>query len=253
MAVKNQLKKTDPRTKMYQNQQTAVYEVGGVKVELTPEIVKSYMVSGNPENVTIQEVVMFMQMCKSSGLNPWAKEAYCIKYGSQPATMVVGIDAYRKRAESNPAFDGYEAGIITFDPNDGEITRRVGSFKPASEEIIGGYATVWRKDRRAPYKVEVSFDEYAGRKKDGSLNSQWSGKPGTMIRKVALAQALKEAFPSSFGGMFIAEEQGYTEGQNGSFVTSDDEIIVNEVKEETVEEPQHVYAEPVQEDTGAFF
>ena len=32
-----------------------------------------------------------------------------------------------------------------------------------------------------------------------------------MIRKVAMAQALREAFPSAFGGMYTAEEQGTTE------------------------------------------
>ena len=32
-----------------------------------------------------------------------------------------------------------------------------------------------------------------------------------MIRKVALAQALREAFPKSLGGMYTAEEQGQVE------------------------------------------
>lgn len=56
--------------------------------------------------------------------------------------------------------------------------------------------------------MEVPFDEYAGRKKDGSLNRQWSAKPATMIRKVALVQALREAFPQTFGGMYDADEVG---------------------------------------------
>ena len=46
-----------------------------------------------------------------------------------------------------------------------------------------------------------------------------------MIRKVALVQALREAFPSTFGGMYIAEESGYAEPENGQqyFVTREDE------------------------------
>ena len=32
-----------------------------------------------------------------------------------------------------------------------------------------------------------------------------------MIRKVALVQALRETFPSAFGGMYSAEEQGVDE------------------------------------------
>lgn len=42
---------------------------------------------------------MFINLCKYAGLNPWLKEAYCIKYGNEPATMVVGKEAFMKRAE----------------------------------------------------------------------------------------------------------------------------------------------------------
>ena len=38
------------------------------------------------------------------------------------------------------------------------------------------------------------------------MNGQWSKKPGTMIRKVALCQALREAFPQTLGGMYDLAE-----------------------------------------------
>lgn len=186
------------------------YEIGGMKIRLTPEIVKNYLVSGNKEAVSMQELAMFMNLCKYSQLNPWVKEAYCIKYGSEPATMVVGKEAFQKRAEANPNYDGSEAGIVVLDKSE-EVVYRKGTMKLPGDELIGGYAEVWRKDRTHSTRIEVSFDEYAGRKKDGSLNGQWSKKPATMIRKVALVQALRETFPSAFGGMYVAEEQGVEE------------------------------------------
>ena len=204
MPVKNSLQKK--KTKIIENAQTAVYEVGGQKIELSPEVVREYMVSGDKERVTIQEIIMFMNLCKYSGLNPWAKEAYCIKYGTEPATMVIGKEAYLKRAEANENFDGFESGVIAYDKQNQEVAYREGCFILPGEEIIGGWAKVFRKDRSHPYIAEVSFGEYAGRKKNGELNGQWSKKPGTMIRKVALVQALREAFPSSFGGAFTEEE-----------------------------------------------
>lgn len=207
MAVKNSLAKK--KTQIIENVQTAVYEVGGQKVELSPEVVREYMVSGDKEKVTIKEIIMFMNLCKFSGLNPWAKEAYCIKYGSEPATMVVGKEAYLKRAEANESFDGFESGVIVYNPAEQAIEHRAGSVKLPEEEIIGGWAKVYRSDRTHPYVAEVGFDEYAARKKDGSLNSMWSKKPGTMVRKTALVQALREAFPSSFGGAFTEEEGVY--------------------------------------------
>lgn len=239
MAVQNSLAKKEAT-----NEQAVEYMAGGMKVKLTPSIVKNYLVSGDKDRVSIQEVAMFMNLCKFSGLNPWLKEAYCIKYGNEPATMVVGKEAFEKRAEENPAYDGDESGIVVLDKN-GVITYRKGTLKLPDEDIIGGYAEVWRKDRTYSTRIEVSFDEYAGRKKDGTLNSQWAKKPATMIRKVALVQALREAFPTSFGGMYIAEEQGIDEP---NFSVSDviemqETQVIAEQQEEPVQDaPQDAQA-----------
>lgn len=186
------------------------YDVNGMKVSLSPEIVRNYLVSGNKEAVSINELVMFINLCKFNGLNPWLKEAYCIKYGSEPATMVIGKEAFQKRAESSLEYDGSISGIIVL-TEDGSEKYRQGTFHLPNETIVGGYAEVYRKDRSHSTRIEVSFDEYAGRKKDGTLNGQWARKPATMIRKVALVQALREAFPHNVSGMYTAEEVGQAE------------------------------------------
>lgn len=191
-------------------EKSVTYDANGLSVTLSPKIIKNYLVSGNKDAVSNDELVMFLNLCKFNQLNPWLKEAYCIKYGSEPATMVVAKEAFQKRAEEHPAYDGCEAGIIVYN-GAGELNYRKGAFKLPDEKVIGGYAEVWRKDKSHSYRIEVSFDEYAGRKKDGTLNNQWASKPATMIRKVALVQALREAFPKSLGGMYTAEEQGQVE------------------------------------------
>lgn len=239
MALQNNLAARNAAAKT--NEQVVEYMAGGMKVKLTPSIVRNYLVSGDKDRVSIQEVAMFMNLCKFSGLNPWLKEAYCIKYGNEPATMVVGKEAFEKRAEENPAYDGDESGIVVIDEN-GVISYRKGTLKLPGEEIIGGYAEVWRTDRKHSTRIEVSFEEYAGRKKDGTLNSQWAKKPATMIRKVALVQALREAFPTAFGGMYIAEEQGIDEP---NFSVSDviemqetQAIAEKQAPEEPTQEPE---------------
>lgn len=191
--------------------QSTTFKVNGMDVTLTPAIVRNYLVSGDKERVTMQELAMFINLCKFNGLNPWLKEAYCIKYGNDPATMVTGKEAFLKRAENNPAYDGVVSGIIVFSEETGEIEHRTGTFYLPDEKIVGGWAEVFRKDRAHSTRIEVGFEEYAGRKKDGTLNSQWSKKPATMIRKVAQVQALREAFPGNFEGMYAAEEQGVEE------------------------------------------
>ena len=150
MAVQNSLNKKQSAT----NEQVVEYMAGGMKVKLTPSIVKNYLVSGDKDRVSIQELAMFMNLCKFSGLNPWLKEAYCIKYGNEPATMVVGKEAFEKRAEENPNYDGDESGIVVIDDN-GAISYRKGTLKLPGEEIIGGYAEVWRKDRTYSTRIEV--------------------------------------------------------------------------------------------------
>ena len=57
-----------------------------------------------------------------------------------------------------------------------------------------------------PIRVEVDYEEYVGKKKSGEINSMWTNKPKTMLKKVALVQALREAFPEDLGGMYSKEE-----------------------------------------------
>lgn len=231
MSIGNRLPQTQ---QMRQKQEQSItYEVNGNQVTLTPQNVRDYLVSGDKERVTIQELVMFINLCKFSGLNPWLKEAHCIKYGNAPATMVVGKDAFLKRAENHPAFDGCESGIIVINPEVGVVEYRKGCFRLPCEDIVGGWAEVWRKDRTHSTRIEVAFDEYVGRKKDGSVNAQWSEKPGTMIRKVAQVQALRESFPNNFGGMYSAEEQGVDE----SSITFAPDVI-DQAMEAPAEVPQ---------------
>lgn len=194
-----------------QNKVTTIKTDTG-EIKLSSNVVKNYLVAGGGQ-VTDQEVKLFIALCSAQKLNPFIKEAYLIKYGSSPATMVVSKDVYQKRADKHPDYEGKKAGIIVLDVN-GSIDYRVGTFyMPASENLVGGWCEVYRKNRQ-PERVEVSLDEYIGKKKDGTVNSQWSGKPATMIRKVAVAQALREAFTTEFQGMYIPDEMGISEDES---------------------------------------
>ena len=207
MGVTNTLQKKQDK----KSSQLVKFEVNGSTVELSPQIVRDYLVSGDKERVTMQELVMFINMCKFNGLNPWLREAYCVKYGNEPATIVTGKEAFEKRAENHQAHDGHKAGVIVMKPDSEEPIYRAGALVLPDETLVGGWAEVWRKDQKETTRIEVGFDEYAGRKRDGSLNRQWAAKPATMIRKVALVQALREAFPKTFGGMYTADEQDIAE------------------------------------------
>lgn len=185
------------------------YELNGEKIELDSATVRNYLVNGQG-NVTDQEVKMFIELCKAQKLNPFVKDAYLIKYGSQPAQTITSKDVFLKRAEENEDYDGMKCGIIV--DNGEDIVYRNGAFyNKKKEELVGGWAEVYRKSQQQPCRVEVAFDEYAQRTKNGDLNSMWSSKGGTMIRKVAQCQALRESFPNALQQLYGSEEMGVQE------------------------------------------
>ena len=200
MQVKNSLAKKS-------NESVTTFTVGNDTVTLSPSIVRNYLTNGNGA-VTDQEVNYFVHLCRGQGLNPFLKEIYLIKFGTQPATFVVSKEAFLKRAEANLQYNGSESGIIVLNKDGELIERKGGFFLKDSEQVVGGWAKVYRKDRKYPSDVQVTFEEYAGRTKEGNLNSNWANRPATMIKKVALVQALREAFPNDLNNLYTEEEQG---------------------------------------------
>ena len=188
------------------DKQTMIFKVGNDQVKLNPGIVRKYLVNGQGA-VTDQEIVYFMHLCKSRQLNPFIKEAYLIKYGQEPATMVVARDALEKRAIKNVQYNGKKVGIYVMNKETNELIKRDGTiYIKETEKLIGAWCTVYRKDWENPVSVEVNLDEYIGRKKDGTVNANWTNKPVTMVTKVAKAQALREAFIEELEGMYEQEE-----------------------------------------------
>lgn len=185
------------------NEVVVKFNVGDDEVKLSPTIVRDYLTGGVA--VSMPEFKMFTELCKARKLNPFLKEAYIIKFGNQPATIVVGKDAILKRAINHKDFNGREQGIIVLNKN-GEVENRRGTFKLKDEELVGGWAKVYRKGWEYPTEITVSFEETAQKKKDGNLNNQWATKGATMIEKVALVRALRETFTEDLGGMIDRDE-----------------------------------------------
>lgn len=179
------------------------YEVSGETIDLQPETVKNYLVRGNG-NVSDQEIMMFMNLCQYQKLNPLINEAYLIKFGQQPAQIIVSKEAFMKRAESHEEFEGFEAGVV-YEFND-EIHQVNGAIMPKKAELLGGWCKVYRNDRQKPIEVQVSLSEFS------KGQATWKEMPLNMIRKVAIVNALREAFPNSLGAMYSEEEASKQDG-----------------------------------------
>lgn len=185
-----------------------VYESGGQEVKLNPSIVHQFITKGNAQ-ISLQEAVNFMQLCKYSGLNPFLNEAYLIKYANdKPADMVVAKEALMKRANRQENFKGFKAGVIV-ENTDNEVIYKNGQFVATKEKLVGGWAKVFRSDLEFPFEVEVGLDEY------NTYKSTWKKMPANMIRKVALANALREAFPEVLSSMKTDDEPNDSDHASG--------------------------------------
>ena len=176
----------------------------GSEVKLTPGIVQRYIVTGG-QCVDDREVYAFMAKCQARGLNPLAGDAYMTAFankatGRVEASVIVSKDYFVRTATQQPGFDGLRAGVVVVDRT-GALQYREGCIVGRdTEKLVGGWAEVYDKRRGHPSRAEVSLEEY------DQHRSLWRTKPATMIRKVALVQALREAYPGAYGGIYDSDE-----------------------------------------------
>lgn len=177
----------------------------GSEVKLSPAIVQQYIVTGG-QQVDPRELFAFMAKCQARGLNPLAGDAYMTTYlnkhtGQVEASVIVSKDYFVRTATQQPGFDGIRAGVVVASRQTGQLTYREGCIVGEnSETLVGGWAEVYDKGRAHPSRAEVGLAEY------DQHRSLWKSKPATMIRKVALVQALREAYPGAYGGIYDGSE-----------------------------------------------
>jgi phage recombination protein Bet len=181
----------------------------GQEIKLTASDIVEYI--STDSSVTEKEVVQFLNMCKYLRLNPFLKEIYLIKYKDSPATFVISYQTLLKRAEENKNFNGYETEIKGEIPN------------------MSATATVYRKDRSYPVKITVNYGEAVKTTMDRQTKelrptTMWKNMPEWMLRKVALARALKEAFPSAVGNAQVSVSEIVD-------IDSGDKRVQKEIKE----------------------
>jgi phage recombination protein Bet len=131
------------------------------------------------KDCTMDEFKVFLALANRYGLDPSLHQIWAIKYpGGGPATIIVSRDGLLEVAHRDGNFDGMESG------SRGSVETR---------DLIG-VCKVHRKDMTHPFTVEVHYDEYVQKRRDGSITKFWKEKPRTMIQKVAEAHALRRAF-----------------------------------------------------------
>lgn len=179
----------------------------GQEIKLSIDTVRKFLVSGKPEFVTDQEIVLYIGMCKARGLNPFKKDCYLVKYTqNDAASTIVSIDYYRARARAQPDCRGWQCGVVV-KSKDGKTEQREGSFTNDDETLVGG----WFRGKPAgwdePLNWSIALKPYVKTTREGAPTRFWSpDNQPAQIAKVAESQGLRRLWPDEFQGLYTADE-----------------------------------------------
>jgi phage recombination protein Bet len=152
------------------------------------------------------DAIKFMMMCKARRLNPFEGDAFLIGYDTKDGpkfSLITAHQAFLKRAETNPEYDGMMSGVIV--KRGDEIVDVEGDFHFDNDVILGGWAKVFFKNRSQPMHKRLRLSRF------NTNRSQWAKDPAGMICKCAEADALRSSFPTMLGGMYLREEVEITQ------------------------------------------
>ena len=148
------------------------------------------------KNTTATELAYFLSVCNTVGLNPFNKEVWCYKDYKGNLIIFTGRDGYLRKAQEHNDYAGHRSSEIcandkfSIDIANARIDHQITSVTDRGE-ILGAYCIVFRKEGE-PFIEFVDIKDY----KPNKVNpySPWSHKEAAMIKKVAEAHALKQAF-----------------------------------------------------------
>ena len=193
--------------------QTVTYRpfMGGEDISLSPRTILRYFARPTKQGhmPTHEQAAKFVRLCQARGLNPWEGDAFIVGYDTQDGpefNLITAHQAFLKRAEVHPEYDGMESGVTVKRP-DGTLADQEGDLVDEGQVLVGGWARVHFKQRKVPTYRRSKLTTYS------TGRSRWNKDPAGMIVKVAEADALRSSFPTKMGGMFIREEFDATESE----------------------------------------
>ena len=154
---------------------------------------------------TDDDCIKFQMMCQARRLNPFEGDVFMLGYDTKDGakfSMITAHQAFLKRAELNPEYDGMESGVIVFRNED--LTELEGDFLLDNDVLVGAWARVFFKSRSHPMHKRCKLSTF---RKD---NQQWRDNPAGMIVKCAEADALRSSFPTMLGGLYLKDEMETT-------------------------------------------
>jgi len=155
--------------------------------EIQKQVILDYLAAfGLASQLTEPEKLQFIEIAQAFHLNPFKREIHVVVYGEgeyRRLSIITGYEVYLKRAERTGKLDGWRAWV------EGQ-----GDDMKACVEIH-------RKDWANPFVHEVYWREAVQKKRDGTPSSFWTKQPKFQLKKVAISQGFRLAFPDELGGL----------------------------------------------------
>lgn len=151
------------------------------------EAILEYLnVFGFTKTLSEAEQGQFVQTALAGNLDPFKREIHIAVYGegeNRKVSILTGYQVYLKRAERTGKLDGWRAWL----EGDG----------PQMKAVV----EIFRKDWKYSFTHEVYWEEAVQKKKDGNATQFWAKQPRFQLRKVAIAQGFRLAFPDELGSL----------------------------------------------------
>ena len=156
------------------------------------------------KGATDDELQLFIQACKKTGLDPFMRQIFAVKRWDSAAkrevmTIQTGIDGYRLIADRTGRYAPGRNPEFTYD-DQGNLRSAKAYIKKKTPD--GKWHEV---------SSEAFWDEYVQTTKDGTPTHFWKNKGHIMLSKCAETSALRKAFPAELSLIHVQAEEAHQE------------------------------------------